>query len=801
MIDLKSNIMASFDNLRKTRSWIDLSQNNENILKTVTETEYNLRKLSTATERKSCLGFFGESQVGKSFLVASLLVKDNKKMLVSQHLDGEPIEFLDYVNPKKETEATAVVTRFTIDEINKTSPDHFLVEFLSPGELLRCIYDGFYLKRDDANQQEPTIDREQELLSIIGENTGVTLSSESSLDFLDNYYKLLQRMKVNKKDWVYPRAEKVYNALASLTSAFSLNTILAAAEALWIGYTPNSFLFESMTKQLLDWGEPTRAFVNVSLLEKMLDADYLNNFRFNDAQLEREHISKNVSFSPSGPEIMLEESDNGIDLSYIQILAKEVVLNVLSDHSELLGAVDGLDFPGVKPLGDKDSHYSITESKDDMGLFLLEVIKIGKLKHLFTLYIENRDLTNVLLCIQEGEQNPTQISYLIRDYIQQTMESTSSHALDTLYTVMTKTDILFSQDVSEDGAMERWNTRFTTHFGDHYEEVASLSRGDERYKRVFLILNPNAKKYEKSKNLDEYQKAYMKNPYVSKYLYNKDKNWDSLMSKNGGVEFLHETLSETLLNVPDQKIKIIREAFSIRLEKMVSTLSDLIPPEDEAAFVKKRKQEAQDLLETLFENPLDFERLLASIPEWVPAFSLAEIMIEEEPEERRERRNSDIFSLMNEKIISLLESNMLEKMPLTSAKLMSIDESTLIKFGERILAQARSDDSIRAYLERNRLSFRLDDTLSEIAFNQSVFWLVCGLIYNLWETETVFEEVNLEQPLDKYYPSDAQQKVWKKALPKIYLMGRDEKLPPNMDELEDIIHNFEETLSRVRGVS
>ena len=800
MIELKSNINASLENLRKTRSWVNQSHNNENILKSITETEYDLRKLYKATERKSCLGFFGESQVGKSYLVAGLLAGNDTKMLVSQHLNGKPIEFLNYVNPTKQTEATAVVTRFTIDEVNTTSADHFLVEFLSPGELLRCIYDGFYLKRDDSHRDTPTESREEEILNLIRQNEGAQLSSESSLDFLDNYYKLIQKMKSNKKDWVLSRAEKIYQALAKLNSQFAIDTILAAAEVLWIGYEPNKFLFQKLVQQLVEWGEPTRAFVNVEVLEEMLDASYLNQFRFNDAQPDRQFIAKNISFSPRGKEIMLDAAESGIDLSYIQILAKEVVLNILSDHSDLLNSVDGLDFPGVKPLGDKDSHYSIAESKDEMGLYLLEIVKIGKLKHLFTLYIENRDLTNVLLCIQEGEQNPTQISHLIRDYIQQTVESTSSHAIETLYTVMTKTDILFSHDVNEDGAMERWNTRFTTHFEDHYEEVASLSRGGDNYKKVFLILNPNAPNYVASNTLGAYKKAYMKNPYVSKYLSDKDKNWESLVGTDGGIGFLHGSLQESLLNMPDQKIKIISEAYRIRIDKMVSTLSDLIPPEDEAEFIKKRKKESSDLLEILYNTPGDFERLLGAIPSWVPSFSLADIMVEEEPEGRRDRRDSDIYAMMDEKIISLVEAKMKEQLPLTSMELMSLDESTVVKFGERVIAQARSDDSIRNYLERNRLSFRPDETLSAIAFNQAIYWLVCGLIYNLWESELVFEDVNLMQPLDKYFPSYKQYDIWKEALPKIYLMGKDEKLPPNMDTLVEIIDNYKNLYQQIGSI-
>ena len=98
------------------------------------------------------------------------------------------------------------------------------------------------------------------------------------------------------------------------------------------------------------------------------------------------------------------------------------------------------------------------------------------------------------------------------------------------------------------------------------------------------------------------------------------------------------------------------------------------------------------------------------------------------------------------------------------------------------------------------MSFRPDETLSAIAFNQAIYWLVCGLIYNLWESELVFEDVNLMQPLDKYFPSYKQYDIWKEALPKIYLMGKDEKLPPNMDTLVEIIDNYKNLYQQIGSI-
>jgi hypothetical protein len=790
MNNIRDRISSSLDILKKSKRWVSTNIDNKSIVSSITETEFELRKLYRASERKACLGFFGESQVGKSYLVGSLLSGGSGELLVSQHKDGKQSNFIKSMNPNRQAEATAVVTRFTIDEINSFSKDHFVVELLSPGELLRCIYEGFHLKRDDSEKLISDVATEQKFIDIISDNEGYQFSKDASSDFLANFYKLMVSLKSQKHPHDYEVAHKVYDILAT-KETYSLKTIQAAARVLWINFPANSFLFDSLTKRLVDWGEPSRAYVHISLLEKMLDASYLNEYRFDENTDSRLFVEAPAINSGDG-QIVLNRTESGIDLSEIQILSKEVILNVVSEHSKLLQYVDGLDFPGVKPLGDKETHFDSKSSQDNQGKYLLEVIKIGKLKHLFTLHVENRDLTNLLLCIQEGEQNPTQISKLVQDFISQKGDTENYSAIHTLFTIMTKTDILFSLDADEDLANERWNTRFKNHFEEHFEVVSNLKQGDNYYRNVFLILNPKAPHYDSNKNLTPYQNAYMKNTYVSKYLYNKEQNWDALGSDDGGIQYLHERLLEVIGKKPAEKTDIVAEEFMIRVNKIKSNLKDLIPPQNDTEFIQKREEEARILLKTLHDFPGQFEVLLRSIPNWIPKFQINEIFNTAEADERRERRDVDIYKVFADKIVGEIEKEMPNSVRDLTNRLTAIDETSILRLTDRIIAKLRDDDSVRNYLERNRTSFRLDNNLSAVAFNQAITWLISGLIYNMWNSEERFANIDINEPMHNYFPSYAQYDIWADNLPHVYKMGRDENLPQDIDTLQTLLNTFDQ---------
>src|SRR5262245_4891385 len=67
-------------------------------------------KLGRAWGRPQCVGLFGPSQAGKSFLVGALLAHELGTLRVVA--GSRELDFLKEINPAKGVESTGVVTRF-----------------------------------------------------------------------------------------------------------------------------------------------------------------------------------------------------------------------------------------------------------------------------------------------------------------------------------------------------------------------------------------------------------------------------------------------------------------------------------------------------------------------------------------------------------------------------------------------------------------------------------------------------------------------------------------------------------------
>src|ERR1041384_3626898 len=85
------------------------------------------RRYEKASKRPLCIGVFGPSQVGKSYLVSALARKGAKPLMVMLDKDRD---FLKDINPEAEQEATGLVTRFSVNPVGGTASHPVAVRLL-----------------------------------------------------------------------------------------------------------------------------------------------------------------------------------------------------------------------------------------------------------------------------------------------------------------------------------------------------------------------------------------------------------------------------------------------------------------------------------------------------------------------------------------------------------------------------------------------------------------------------------------------------------------------------------------------
>ena len=105
-----------------------------------------LRRIYDALDENCSAAAYGESQVGKSYLMSSLLSSPEAPFVITNA--GKSYSFIDDINPSggnnAKVESTGVITRFTLQKENNTMKDFVKVCNLSIVDIILLLTDSYY---------------------------------------------------------------------------------------------------------------------------------------------------------------------------------------------------------------------------------------------------------------------------------------------------------------------------------------------------------------------------------------------------------------------------------------------------------------------------------------------------------------------------------------------------------------------------------------------------------------------------------------------------------------------------------
>ena len=105
-----------------------------------------LKRIYAALEENCSAAAYGESQVGKSYLMSSLLSSPNSPFVITNA--GKSYSFIDDINPSggnnAKIESTGVITRFTLSQGCSTMSDFVKVRNLSVVDIILLLADSYY---------------------------------------------------------------------------------------------------------------------------------------------------------------------------------------------------------------------------------------------------------------------------------------------------------------------------------------------------------------------------------------------------------------------------------------------------------------------------------------------------------------------------------------------------------------------------------------------------------------------------------------------------------------------------------
>ncbi|MDY4808099.1 MAG: virulence factor SrfC family protein, partial [Desulfovibrio sp.] len=201
-IQLAARCARLAEQSRHAATW--LADNRETVGSECTTLQKEMRraarffgKCEQAARRKMCVGVFGPSQSGKSYLI-SALARDSRGDLLADFC-GRTSDFITEINPEGGKESTGLVTRFTTTPPQGLTPDFPIrLRLLSEMDVVRVLANTYYA--DCEHKQMPDADAMRSALERLTQTARQSSPGASSVtaDDVEDLREYLNRNFLSK---------------------------------------------------------------------------------------------------------------------------------------------------------------------------------------------------------------------------------------------------------------------------------------------------------------------------------------------------------------------------------------------------------------------------------------------------------------------------------------------------------------------------------------------------------------------------------------------------------------------------
>lgn len=626
-----------------------------------------LRRIYAALEENCSAAAYGESQVGKSYLMSSLLSSPNAPFMITNA--GKSYSFIDDINPSggnnAKIESTGVITRFTLSQGDPAMKDYVKVRNLSVVDIILLLADSYYndikinqdsvLKYDDINK---ALEGMKSLWAskIVAQNE---IDEDDIKDIADYIHDVIGNAAsgVNQSNFAKIVAPVIqYVSHDKWVDIFSL---------LWNKNAELSHLFDVLINEYKKLNFQTDIYVpfKAVLRDKgtLLKIDWLNTVCGVQIDTGRDEIYTDVYDSKGN--ILARDFHKGNLSALIAELTFELPASVAKDR-KFLHKLDLLDFPGAR---------SREEYKEqEIHTVMPEILRRGKVAYLFNKYSRSLRISSVLFCHHNDQKGPATVGGTINSWLETNIGSTpeertrmlnDTNGIAPLFLIATKFNIDLERTKTDNASNvdkldTHWN-RFDTVFPeiikpnrwlDDWVKPGGLFRS-----AAFQNIYPLRDFYWSGKNgvfdgycdgdiksdekcvhthldypnyFDNLKASFLKNEFVKRHFADPEQTWNDVATvNNDGSKAIIRNL-DSIAGVLEEarKKKYLVQLMNIKTE-MYNTLSVYCEPEDKETKNQKVKQIASDIRMSLIlsvgERPEIFGRIIDNL--MVPVGDLRDI--------------------------------------------------------------------------------------------------------------------------------------------------------------------------------
>jgi hypothetical protein len=439
------------------------------IMNTLKTYRRRLNKIKYALEENCSAAAYGESQVGKSYLMSSLLSSANKPLSIS--VGNKEYSFIDEINPSGSSntkrESTGIITRFTINCENPSMKEYIKIRTLSIVDIILFLSDSYYKDVKIDTKKSLSLNNINELLENLLEKI-VNISheqyyvTEDDIVDIQDYFRLSignQASSVIHSDFFSRLSDNIKHIrVDNWGKVFAL---------LWNKNDEISNLFSHLINEYSKLEFVGEAYIpfEAVLREKhtLLDISWIDTiFEEKNNSITNNYITV---YNLKG-KILCENFLK----SYLSVLTAELYFilpdDILENKSRsFLKQLDLLDFPGAR------RRESIHE--ENIGAELGKILKRGKVSYLFNKYSDSLRINTLLFCQHNDQNSESEIGETINKWITEnigrTAEERTKHIINTnnispFFLIATKFNIelKWTNEKSEKKELliKRWEDRF-----------------------------------------------------------------------------------------------------------------------------------------------------------------------------------------------------------------------------------------------------------------------------------------------------------------------------------------------------
>ncbi|WP_253949365.1 virulence factor SrfC family protein [Mangrovicoccus sp. HB161399] len=564
-------------------------------------------RLARAARSKLSVSVFGPSQAGKSFLV-SVLARPAEGRLTADFSgpDGQ-LDYIREVNPEGEGESTGLVTRFTMTRA--AAPEGFPIPLvlLSEADVARIFINSFFM---DGDRSEPVPTAEDLKAHVARFQPRMGPAEVPGLEAED----------------VLEIGEYIENTKAFARTAYATGVVPFKTEAALMA--PRMAIRDRAEFLSVYWGGH-RAFTDlyVTLCEALAQLGHDTQVHARrDALVPREHSIIDVKtlhgMFGGGEDGTLElrtGTGNVVALprAVVCALAAELVFPMLEQPSPLFASTDLLDFPGARNRFEKPLSVSLAEPEKTVTQLLLR----GKVAYLFDRYVENQDITSMLLCVPDSNMDTVDLPGLVDNWIALTHGATPAQRAATeciLFFVMTKFDKHLGESAAGGGDTTRFERRMHAslleNFGQSNDNWVKTWAPGQAFRNCYWLRNPNyfveglieydgdqreaAIRDSKLGRLEELRSGCLAAESVQAHFADPAAAWDAALALNdGGVGYLTARLASVC--TPEGKTRQIASQLAKVLGDLQSAVGGYYVSDDIAKRIEEKRAEASAIIDAL----------------------------------------------------------------------------------------------------------------------------------------------------------------------------------------------------------